>query len=332
MNTKSSRDEIRARIKPTLDKVAVKGLRAWLKSIGVSTVATTRATITNLVANEIAEGKLAEEALEKALIGFEESSDMRIYLYRLDELPKGETSKWLPTRLVNAGFALSKNRIFAGEKAKPMSPVYAELVGNFLRMKWAEQHESLKINNQTGKLDKTAVDRRIVFIADLYAKTAELRMNPAETRHSYEDGAGRTPAELYYHAYLDKVKDLLNSTFLPIEWRPVIKQLVEEEEPRVIRLHIDNHTNQSHTKAKTHATRSDVRDDPDWRLAYQKNGDSWAWDAASFYWQPKASHDFLMRELYSHIDPEVGYIKVNADASDEEVSYVVSQIRAREAK
>ncbi len=55
-------------------------------------------------------------------------------------------------------------------------------------------------------------------------------------------------------------------------------------------------------------------------------------DAASFYWQPRASHDFLMRELYSRIDPEVGYIKVNADASDEEVSYVVSQIRAREAK
>lgn len=104
---KESRDEIRARIKPTLDKVAVKGLRAWLKAIGLSSAAYTRPTITNLVADEIAEGRLAEEALEKALIGFEEASDMRIYLYRLDELPKGETKKWLPTRLLNAGFAIT---------------------------------------------------------------------------------------------------------------------------------------------------------------------------------------------------------------------------------
>lgn len=326
---KDSRNEIRARIKPTLDKVAVKGLRAWLKAIGLSSAAYTRPTITNLVADEIAEGRLAEEALEKALIGFEEASDMRIYLYRLDELPKGETKQWLPTRLLNAGFAVTKSRTFAGEKTKPMSPVYAELEGELLRMKWAEQHKSLKIDDKTGKVVKTPVDRRIVFIADIHAKTAELRMNPPETRHPYEDAAGRTPAELYYQTYSDKVRELLDCTFLPIEWRPIVRKLVEEEQPRVIRIHIDNHTNQSNTKAKTHASRADVRDDPDWKLAYQENGGSWAWDAQSFYWLPKASNGFLNRELYSHIDAEDGYVKVNADCSDEEVSYVVSQIRAR---
>jgi hypothetical protein len=326
---KESRDEIRARIKPTLDKVAVKGLRAWLKAIGLSSAAYTRPTITNLVADEIAEGRLAEEALEKALIGFEEASDMRIYLYRLDELPKGETKKWLPTRLLNAGFAITKSRTFAGEKTKPMCPVYAELEGELLRMKWAEQHESLKIDDKTGKVVSAPVDRRIVFIADLHSKTAELRMNPPETRHPHEDAAGRTPAELYYQAYSDKVRDLLNCTFLPIEWRPIVRKLVEEEQPRVVRIHIDNHTNQSNTKAKTHASRADVRDDPDWKLAYKENGGSWAWDAQSFYWLPKASHEFLTRELYSHIDAEDGYVKVNADCSDEEVNYVVSQIRAR---
>jgi hypothetical protein len=239
---KESRDEIRARIKPTLDKVAVKGLRAWLKAIGLSSAAYTRPTITNLVADEIAEGRLAEDALEKALIGFEEASDMRIYLYRLDELPKGETKKWLPTRLLNAGFAIAKSRTFAGEKTKPMSPVYAELEGELLRMKWAEQHESLKIDDKTGKVVSAPVDRRIVFIADLHAKTAELRMNPPETRHPHEDAAGRAPAELYYQAYSDKVRDLLNCTFLPIEWRPIVRKLVEEEQPRVVRIHIQSGT------------------------------------------------------------------------------------------
>ena len=170
---RDSRDEIRARIKPTLDNVAVKGLRAWLKAIGLSSAAYTRSTITNLVADEIAEGRLAEAALEKALIGFEEASDMRIYIYQLDELPKGEPKKWLPTRLLNAGFAIAKSRTFAGERTRPMSPIYAEFDGQLLRVKWAEQHESLKIDDKTGKVVRTPVDRRIVLIADLPEKTAE---------------------------------------------------------------------------------------------------------------------------------------------------------------
>jgi hypothetical protein len=326
---RDSRDEIRARIKPTLDNVAVKGLRAWLKAIGLSSAAYTRSTITNLVADEIAEGRLAEAALEKALIGFEEASDMRIYIYQLDELPKGEPKKWLPTRLLNAGFAIAKSRTFAGERTRPMSPIYAEFDGQLLRVKWAEQHESLKIDDKTGKVVRTPVDRRIVLIADLPEKTAELRLNASESRHPYEDASGRTPAELYYRAYIDKARDLLGCTLLPIEWRPVVRKLVEEEDPRVIRIHIDNHTNQSNTRAKTHASRADVRDDPDWKLAYEENGGSWAWDAQSFYWIPKASSGFLTRELYSHINAEEGYVKVNADCSDEEVNYVVSQIRAR---
>lgn len=172
------KDKIRARIKPTLDKVAVKGLRAWLKAIGLSSAAYTRPAITDLVATEIYEGRLAEGALEAALIGFEEASDMRVYLFNLEEPPKGGILKSLPDRLLSAGFALSSERRFAGEKTRPMSPVYAQLEGNFLRMKWAEQHQHLKLDERTGKVASDDVDRRIVLIADLKENVAELRMNP----------------------------------------------------------------------------------------------------------------------------------------------------------
>jgi len=325
----NSTDEIRARIKPTLDKVAVRGLRAWLKSIGLSSAAYTRQTITELVAKEIAEGRLAEVALEKALIGFEESSDMRVYLFRMDELPRGDIKKWLPDRLLAAGFALTKTRIFAGSKIKPKSKVYAELEGGFLRVKWAEQHVSMKLDDKAARIVKEMIDKRIVLIADLHSKCAELRINPPENRHSYEDGAGRPSAALYYKAYIDEAKEVLNCTLVPVELRPVVEKLVEEEDPRVVRIHIDNHTNQTNTKSKTNSSVADVRDDPDWWLAYKKNGASWAWDSQSFYWLPSASSGFLKRELHSHINAEEGYLKVNADCSDEEVNYVVTQIRSR---
>jgi hypothetical protein len=331
-NPGNSREEIRARIKPVLDNVAVDGLRAWLKSIALPSAAYSRAAITDLVSNQIAGKQLAEDALAEALIGFEEASDMRIYLFRMEDLPSGKPERWLPTRLVKAGFALADSRIFAGEKAKPMSPVYARLEGGLLRVKWAEQQQRSKMNERGDGVVLTPVFKRVVLIADFMDGIAELRLNPAERIHAYEDAGGRMTAEAYYQAYFDKAADLLGCRLAPVDLRSVVRALVEEENPRVARIHIDDHTNQSNYKTKTTGPRADVRDSPDWQLAYTKSGNTWAWDAQSFYWLPKVSSGFLTREVFTHINAEEGFIKVNADCSDKEVTHVISQIRTREAK
>jgi hypothetical protein len=325
---RDSSSEIYPRIKPTLDKVAVRALRAWLKSVDLSSSAYTRQTITELVAKEIASGRLAEAALENALIGFEEASEMRVYLFRLEGLPSKPAKKWLPDRLLAAKFAVTNRRSFAGNKTSPMSPVYAELVGELLRVKWAEQQQSVKLDEETTDVVKETHEKRIVLIADLAAKTAELRLNPPENRHSYRDAGNRLSPEAYYNAYISAVRKLLNCDLLSLDLRPVVRKLVDED-PRVVRIHIDNHTNQGNVKFKTTSSKVDVRDDPDWLLGYKTFGITWAWDAQSFYWMPKPSSGFLKRELFTQISAEEGFIKVNADCSDEELNYVVSQLRAR---
>lgn len=324
-----SSDAIRSRIKPILDRFAVKALKAWLKTIDLTSSAETRVTITDLVVKHVFDCKLTEEALENALIGFEEASDMRIYLFRMVDAPKLPLGKWLLDRLDALSIPLSNVRLFAGQKSKPMSPVYAHLEGGFLRVKWAEEQRTATIDDVTDKVIYHPAYKRVVLVADFHSGTAELRLNPPENRHAYHDG-GRPTAEAYYNAYIDKARELLNCTLQAIELRPVINRLVQEENPRIVRIHIDNHTNQANARSRTKSSRTDVRDDPDWKLTYERNGASWAWDAPSFYWLPKASSGFLARELFSHIDAEVGFLKVNADCSDDEVTYVVSQIRARE--
>jgi hypothetical protein len=285
-----------------------------------------------LVSTQIAEKQLAEDALSEALIGFEEASDMRIYMFRMEEIPSGKPEKWLPTRLIRAGFALGNSRVFAGEKERAMSPVYARLEGGLLRVKWAERHEQSKMNERGDGVILTPVFKRAVLIADFLEMTAELRLNPPDRIHPYEDLSGRMTAEAYYKAYIDKAADILGCKLTPIDLRSVVRTLVEEEDPRVVRIHIDDHTNQSNYKTKTTGPRADVRDSPDWQLAYKKSGVTWAWDAQSFYWLPKVSHGFLSREVFTHVNADEGYIKVNADCSDKEVTHVISQIREREAK
>jgi hypothetical protein len=329
MGDKGNKEEIAARIKPILDKVSVEGLKAWLKAIEFQVPVLSRTTVTDFVAGLIAQGQLAEDALEIALIGFEEASDMRMYSLQLDEADIKQAKNSLVARLKSLGIPITDKMRFSGDRIAPMSPVYAVVEGNLLRVKWAEQHIMVKLNSTRTGLDEKPVTRRAVLIANFREHTAELRLNPAESRHAHTEISGRMTAEAYYNAYLQKANDVLGTKTELLDLREVIKFLVEKEDPRIVRIQIDDHTNQKNYKTKTTGPKLDVRDNPDWMLAYKKSGHTWAWDAQSFYWLPKPSSGFLKREVYTHINAEENYVKVNADCSNDEVEYIVSQIRAR---
>jgi hypothetical protein len=114
--------EIQQRIKTTLDKVAVESLRAWLKAIGLPAPALSRAAITEHIAKLIARGQLAEGALEAALIGFEEASDMRIYLFRMDKQEAKKGKKSLVEQLKLFAIPIVDKRTFAGNRTHPSTP------------------------------------------------------------------------------------------------------------------------------------------------------------------------------------------------------------------
>ena len=110
---------------------------------------------------------------------------MRIYLFRFDDEAKPVVAKnSVPERLKHFGIPITDGRRFAGDRKGSMSPVYGHIEGNFLRVKWAEEHTSVKLNPQTLAIDQNPVPRRAVLIADYRLKIAELRLNPPESRHA----------------------------------------------------------------------------------------------------------------------------------------------------
>jgi hypothetical protein len=97
-NLKESVEQIQKRIKPLLDARSVDSLAAWLKTVSLPS-SKSRPVIEELIAKSIASGDLVESALERALIGFEESSDMRILLFTLEDVKHGKADKWMPSIL-----------------------------------------------------------------------------------------------------------------------------------------------------------------------------------------------------------------------------------------
>jgi hypothetical protein len=142
------------------------------------------------VAKQIAGGQLAEPAHEQALIGFEEASDMRVYLFNLENLPLGPPAQWLTASLCALSIPISQDGKFARGETKPMSPIYGQVEGSLLRVKWGEQLERAKLDETTFLPVSKPVFKRAVLIADLDAKTAELRLNPPENKHAHENCRG----------------------------------------------------------------------------------------------------------------------------------------------
>jgi len=316
---------IKSNILPVLKKVSTRAIKAWLKTRNLAATGSTEDQLATRVAKHIAEGALKESVLEDALIGFEESSGKRVYLFKFE---KKATGSWLPHRLSALSIPAPGKRKLAGDHPKPMTAVYSAVDGNVLRVKWAEEHTDVKLDPQD-KPVYTAVEKRIVLVADLNKGVAELRMDPPEARHSYTDAFGKTTEQTYYSAYRDKAAQLLDTALEKAELAKVIKALVAEEKPRVVRIHVDNHTGQTNFKWNVRGSRIDIRDDPEWQAHYKQFGHTWAWDSQSFHWLPEPSKGHLKRELFSHLDAVEGYLKVNADCSDEEVEYAIAQVRAR---
>ena len=114
----------------------------------------------------------------------------------------------------------------------------------------------VKLNSSRTALDEKPVTRRAVLIANFAERTAELRLNPAESRHAHADISGRMTAEAYYNAYLQKADDVLGAKTEFLDLREVVKSLVKKEDPRIVRIQIDDHTNQKNYKTKTTVTES----------------------------------------------------------------------------
>ena len=89
----------------------------------------------------MADGDLKEGELEGALIGFEEASGKKVYLFHFEQNEGDFTAAAVITRLTALSVPAPSVRKLAGDQSNPMTAVYSTLSEGKLRIKWSERQK-----------------------------------------------------------------------------------------------------------------------------------------------------------------------------------------------
>jgi len=322
--------------KQTLDAVSklvsrasIASVRVWLQSQDHPHTAGSRKKLDLLLAGLIETGELSLADLEQAIIGIEESGGKRIMFFEMGPKSNGPSSmNDIVSELNKNGVSPSAQKTLAPEHVKHGRLVYAVVSNDVLRIKWTETHQAPVVDLDDETITWQDVRNIIVLEANLATRHAEIRFDKPEQKHPH--GTGIASPNSYFQAYVQKSEAILGYSLKLSELRPALKSLLESE-PRVVKLHIEEHTNARRMRVRYVARAGDVRDDPEWKQPHTEGGAGWAYDAPSFDWLTEPSSGTLKREVFSHVDAASSMLRVLADCNEHEVRYAIQQLRSRQS-
>lgn len=322
----------RTQVQAVLEHKSIAAVRSWLKRLRLAHSARTRAELIERVFRLLSEQQLTEEQFRHGLLSLEEASGKRVLLFDI-ECPENPSEHFL--------HSLQRQRISLSDGIKlaphlPRSSTLAYVTkqiknvaghrNTLARAKWAETHESVEPDIERNRFVRKRMTKVIVMVADLEAKTAQLRFDKPEAIHPHKDADGNSNDDLFYRDYIVAASTLLGMTLSSIDVRSSLRSLAETA-PRVIRLESKDFRTRSNSRVKF-SSKTDVRDDGDWQVMHSEGGDAWAYDREFLHWLPATSHGKLSREVFTAIDGKTGKLRVEADCHEEELEYAISTIRA----
>jgi hypothetical protein len=317
----------RNQIASLLENKSIAAVRSWLKSLDLTHSANTKTELTERVFGLLNEGELTEEEFRRGLLSLEEASAKRVFLFGV-ECPENADEHFLES-LRRARVGLDDNPRLAPNLPRNPTLVYVTKHGRVIRAKWAETQESVEPDIERARFVRNKLTKVIVLIADLEARTAQLRFDKPEAIHSYKDGDGNTDDNLFFGHYVNAAASLLGMNLAPTDVRSALRSLVETV-PRIIRLESKDFRTGSNSRVRF-SSKTDVRDDGDWQVMHAEGGDAWAYDREFVHWLPATSDGRLSREVFTAIDGRTGKLRVEADCHEEELEYAISTIRAHQS-
>ena len=316
------------RIAQLIDDISIASLRSWLKAQGFEHSANTREQMVQRLLKLIKNKELSEDEFETAISNIEEASSKRIFLMEMPDDRTPLESAEFDKRLQASGKKLSDRVVRAPRLPSKPTLVYISRSNDQIRAKWAETQVRLEADYASREIIEKKVTRLVVMLADLATGIIQLRYDKPEIgipSHENRDD--------YFGYYRQSSGEILGMDCSRFEIREALRSLVETE-PRIVRIRVNEHRSKTDKSVRFVARKaqSDVRDDPEWKAAFEAGGQSRAYDDQAVYWLPDASNGKLNREVFSDIDAVTSMIRVDADCHEDEIQYAVSKVREHQIR
>jgi hypothetical protein len=274
-----------------------------------------RIDVIERVLGYVASGKLAGEAVDRAIVEFLEYRNKRVYLYKVDPAALERT---LATSLTRRIGNWSEARI----EAQPDAPRqnYAYVDPRHVRVTFSETHRHPAIRLADERVGWRRVGKVIVLDVNRSTGFVTMSYDPPGRIHPH----GRRPLDYYAH-YRTKAEELLGGPLSPF---PLHRALVGLESGDLVRIQ-QGRGSTLDGRVDLVALGFDVRA----MTVFQAVKPSIALrDSGRYVWlpggQPGNGAPHLLREVPTDIYATTSMVRFTRDSLVQEVRYVLEQIQA----
>jgi len=321
------------RVRNIMGNFSIDSVRNWLKRCGLPSTVNSRVELIAKVHGLILQGKLTEDGLNAAIVGIEEASAKRTFLYRIPIAPSSLAR--IDKQLADLNVPITESAVRAMHPTEKPKLVYVINNEGELRAKWIELHTRVIALRKTRGWKETPVPKTVLLtvnketglVQTVNKETGlvQLRCDKPEDEHIHAGPSGPT-AESFYSAYLGVAENLIGLKFDPVDLQPGLEKVLKQE-PRIVRTAyvVDDSEDGGHAKLSHKWKNKDVRDTENWQQK-SKSEIVRTFEESPLHWLKDMSGQQLHRDVFSYVDASAGQIRFDADCYEEEISYVLAQL------
>jgi hypothetical protein len=306
-----------------LGPFSVSSVQMWLRMQKQTYSASTREEMAKRVHDAIQKGNLTLQTVTDGLIGIEESRSKTVHLLRVKD--QKQIAQKVDKQLKDLGVELSNARILATVKSSTPKMIYAINTPKEFRMKWGEVQTRATFDRKKLEVVKKSVPVIFVFVLDKVTGLAQLRYEPVEMAHSHMVNSVPTK-QAYLNFYREKCENMTGLSFEPVEMRERLRGILLKQPPVVVPVTIATVAEDQQTLVYGSKSTADPRSLKDFKADMQPDAQPRTFEKAPVRWQHSATNYSLYRDLWCNIDAQEGTVRFDADCTEGEVDYVISQL------
>jgi hypothetical protein len=295
----------------------------WLRMQKLTHSASSREDIAKRVHDALQKGSLTFQAVEEGLIGIEESQSKTVHLVRVKDAK--HFAQKVDKQLADLGIPLSAKRTLSKVQSSAPKMIYALNTHKQFRMKWGEVQTRAAFNKKTFEVAKETVPVIFVFVLDKITGLGQLRYEAPQMVHSHAVN-GVPTRQAYLDFYREKCENMTGLSFEPVMMRERLREILLKQPPVVVPVTMATIAEDQQTVVYGSRSAADPRSLKDFKADMKEDAQPRTFERAPVRWQYKSTNYKLYRDLWCHIDASEGTVHFDADCTEAEVDYVISQL------